>query len=146
MTSEQVWWPILRISALHLTHPSAHTHTHTHTHREQWTHSRRSGQPFMLWHPRSSWGFGALLKGTSVMVSRVERALYIHSPHLQFLLGQDSNWQPFDYESDSLTQGSSNLILEGRCPAEFSSNLPQHACLKVSSIPSKSLISCFRCV
>ncbi len=137
MTSEQVWWPILRISALHLTHPSAHTHTH----REQWTHSRRSGQPFMLWRPRSSWGFGALLKGTSVMVSRVERALYIDSPHLQFLLAQDSNWQPFDYESDSLTQGSSNLILEGRCPAEFSSNLPQHACLEVSSIPSKSLIS-----
>ncbi len=24
----QVWWPILGICALHLTHPSAHTHTH----------------------------------------------------------------------------------------------------------------------
>ncbi len=43
-------------------------------------------------------------------------------------------------------QGSSNLILEGRCPAEFSSNLPQHTCLEVSSIASKTLISCFRCV
>ncbi len=39
----QVWWPILWICALHLTHPSAHTHssehTHTHTvniHLEQW--------------------------------------------------------------------------------------------------------------
>ncbi len=43
-------------------------------------------------------------------------------------------------------QGSSNLFLEGRWPAEFSSNLPQHTCLEVSSIPSKTLISCFRCV
>ncbi len=47
---------------------------------------------------------------------------------------------------DTLNQGSSNLILEGRCPAEFSSNLPQHTCMEVSSIPSKTLISCFRCV
>ncbi len=43
MTCGQVWWPILGICALHLTHPSAphtavsseqtnkHTHTHTHT-------------------------------------------------------------------------------------------------------------------
>ncbi len=44
-----------------------------------------SGQPFMLRRPGSSWGFGALLKGTSVMVLRVERALYIQSPHLQSL-------------------------------------------------------------
>ncbi len=28
-TCGQVWWPILRICSLHLTHPSAHTHTHT---------------------------------------------------------------------------------------------------------------------
>ncbi len=38
----QVWWPILEIGALHLTHPSAHTqqwvvNTHTvNTHPEQW--------------------------------------------------------------------------------------------------------------
>ncbi len=32
-----------------------------------------------------------------------ERALYIHSPHRQFLLAWDSNSQPFDYESDSIT-------------------------------------------
>ncbi len=76
-------WPILGICALHLTHPSAHTHTHT-----PWTHTRNSGQLFMLQRPGSSWGFGALLKGlTSVMVLRVERALYIHSPHLQSLPG-----------------------------------------------------------
>ncbi len=29
--------------------------------------------------------------------------LYIHSPHLQFLLARDSNSQPFDYESNPLT-------------------------------------------
>ncbi len=56
-----------------------HTHTSEHTHTP-WTHTQSSGQPFMLRRPGSSWGFGALLKGTSVMVSKVERALYIHSP------------------------------------------------------------------
>ncbi len=45
-----------------------------------------------------------------------------------------------------LEQGCSNLVLEGRCPAEFCSNLPQHTCMEASSMPSKSLISCFRCV
>ncbi len=34
------------------THSSEHTHTHTHT---PWTHTRSSGQPFMLQRPRSSW-------------------------------------------------------------------------------------------
>ncbi len=57
----------------------------------------------MLQCPGSSWGFGALLKDTSVVVLRVERVLYIHSLHLQFLPAQDSNSQPFDCESDSLT-------------------------------------------
>ncbi len=37
-------------------------------------------------------GFGAFLKGTSVMVMKVERVLYIHFPHLQSLL--DLNPQP----------------------------------------------------
>ncbi len=102
VTFGQVWWPILGICALHLTHPTCtHTAVNTHTHREHST--RSSGQPFMLRCPGSSWGFGALLKGTSVVVLKVERALYIHSPHLQFLPARDSNSQPFDYESDSLT-------------------------------------------
>ncbi len=71
--------------------PWKHTHTHTHTHtvkthtyRENththtvnththtlWTHTRSSGQLFMLWRPGSSWGYGALLRGTSVVVLRV---------------------------------------------------------------------------
>ncbi len=82
----QVWWPILGIiypSKVH-THSSEHTHT---------THTQSSGQAFTL-------------KCTSVMVLRVEKALYIHFPHLQFLPDRDSHSQPLDYESDSLTQGS----------------------------------------
>ncbi len=45
-----------------------------------------------------------------------------------------------------LGQGCPNSVLEGQCPAEFRSNLPQHTCHKVSSMSSKSLISWFRCV
>ncbi len=74
VTCGQEWWPVLGICALHLSHPKC---THT-----SWTHTRSSGQPFMLRRPGSSWGFGALLKGTSVVVLRVERVLYIHSPLL----------------------------------------------------------------
>ncbi len=81
----KVTWPILGICALHLTHPKC-------------THTRSSGQP-MLRHPGSSWGFGALLKGTSVVVLRVERVLDIHSPLRQFLPARDLNSQPLDYES-----------------------------------------------
>ncbi len=80
------------------THTTVNTHTHT-----PWTHTRSSGQPFMLRRPGSSWGSGVLLKGTSVVVLQVERALYIHSLHLQFLPARDSNSQPFNYESNSLT-------------------------------------------
>ncbi len=42
------------------THPAVNTHTHT-----PWTHTRSSGQPFMLRCLGGSWGFGALHKGTS---------------------------------------------------------------------------------
>ncbi len=76
---------------------SARAHTHRHT------HTRSSGQPFMLRHPGSSWGFGVLLKGTSVVVLRVERALCIHSPTYNSCRTWDSNSQPLGYESDSLT-------------------------------------------
>ncbi len=39
----------------------------------------------MLRRTGISWGFGALLKDTSVVVLKVERELYVQSPHLQFL-------------------------------------------------------------
>ncbi len=74
--------------------PSKCTHTAVNTHTP-WTHTRSSGQPFMLRRLGSSWGFGALLKDTSVVVLKVERALYIHSPHLQFLPARDSNSHDF---------------------------------------------------
>ncbi len=122
MTYDQVWWPILWIFALHLTHPkSTHTAVKTHT---PWTYTQSSGQPFMLRRPWSSWGFGALLKGTSVVVLRVERALDFHSPHQQFLPARDSNPQPLGYESYSLTIRpwlSSSPIMSAwcRCWASF---------------------------
>ncbi len=75
---------------------SAHTHTAVNKHTP-WTHTRSSGQSC----PGSSWG--TLLIPCSVMVLRVEKALYIHSPHLQFLPARDSNSQPFNYKSKSLT-------------------------------------------
>ncbi len=71
----------------------AHTHTHTHT-PEQWAANAAA--------PGEQLGFGALLKDTSVVVLKVERALYIHSP-TNNPAGRDSNLQPLDYKSDSLT-------------------------------------------
>ncbi len=60
-------------SKLVLTHSNEHTHT-----PEQWA-------AIYAAVPGSSLGLGALLKGTEVMVLRVEKVLDIHSPHLQFL-------------------------------------------------------------
>ncbi len=59
VTCGQVWWPILRICALQLTHPKwTHTQQWTHTHTP-WTHNWSSWQPFMLQRPGNSWGFDA---------------------------------------------------------------------------------------
>ncbi len=57
----------------------------------------------MLRRPGSSWVSGALLKDTSVVVLKEERALVIHSPTNNPCRTWDSNPQPLDYESDSLT-------------------------------------------
>ncbi len=94
VTYGQVWWPILGICALHLSHPSAHTHSreHTHTHREhpeQWaaihavTPEDKLGVRCLaqghLSHGieggESSWGFSVLLKSTSVVILKVEGAV-----------------------------------------------------------------------
>ncbi len=49
-----------------------------------------------------SWGFGALLKGTSVVVLRVERDRWLFTPPTNnSCRHRDSNSQPLDYESDS---------------------------------------------
>ncbi len=93
-----MWWPILGICALHLTHPSVHT--------EQWVVNKHTPErwAFMLRCPGSRWGFGALLKGlTSVVVLKVEGTLIIHSPHRQFLL--DLRFEPTasGYKSNTLS-------------------------------------------
>ncbi len=61
MTCCQVWCPILRICALHFTHPSAHTqhwvvNTHTRTHRTHThtrTHARTHAQSQHRTHTRT---------------------------------------------------------------------------------------------
>ncbi len=91
----QVWWPILRICPLHLTHPSAHS--------QQWTHTRSSGQPFCG-------ARGAV--GGSVPCSRVlpQSWYWRWREHLLFTAPTDnpcrtweSNLQPLGYKSNSLT-------------------------------------------
>ncbi len=91
-------------------------------HTQQWTHTRSSEQQFMLRRPGSSWGFGALLKGTSVVVLKVERVLYIHSPHRQFLPARDSNPWPLGYESDSLTMRPQLPFKNNKLETEFCRN------------------------
>ncbi len=91
----QVWWPILGICPLHLTHPSAHS--------QQWTHTRSSGQPYCG-------ARGAV--GGSVPCSRVSPQSWYWRwrEHLLFTPPTDnpcrtweSNRQPLGYKSNSLT-------------------------------------------
>ncbi len=91
----QVWWPILGICPLHLTHPSAHS--------QQWTHTRSSGQP-------CCGARGAV--GGSVPCSRVSPQSWYWRwrEHLLFTPPTDnscrtweSNLQPLGYKSNSLT-------------------------------------------
>ncbi len=91
----QVWWPILGICPLHLTHPSAHS--------QQWTHTWSSGQPYCS-------ARGAV--GGSVPCSRVSPQSWYWRwrEHLLFTPPTDnpcrtweSNRQPLGYKSNSLT-------------------------------------------
>ncbi len=97
VTYSQVWWPILRIRALHLPIQGAHT--------QQWAHTRSSGQLFILRSPGSSWGFSGLLKGTSSWYWRWRESAVHSLPHRQSLPDRDSNSQHFDYESNYLPLG-----------------------------------------
>ncbi len=121
VTCGQVWWSILGICALHLTHPHAHTQQWTHTHTmntQQWTHTPWTHSSehthTMNTHPEQ-WaanatvpgevrGFGALLKGlTSDVVLKVERALLFTPPTDNSCRTWDLNPQPSGYKSDSLS-------------------------------------------
>ncbi len=90
MTYNQVWRPILRICALHLTHPRC---THTAVNTEHSLGVQCLAQEHISRNTES---------GESTV-----RSL----PHLQFLRAWDSNSQPFDYESDSLTIRPRLLLL-----------------------------------
>ncbi len=62
---------VLCINISKCTHTAGNSErTHTHTHGAVGIH--------LLWHPGSSWGFGVLLKGTSVVVLKVEESA-VHS-------------------------------------------------------------------
>ncbi len=80
--------------------PSKYTHTAINTHTP-WTHTRSSGQP-ILRRPGSSWEFGALLKGTSVVVLKVERECWLFTPptYNPCRTGDSNPW-PSAYKSDS---------------------------------------------
>ncbi len=78
------------------THSNEQTHT-VNTHPEQWTAIYAAA-------PGEQLGLRCLAQGLLSRGIEDERALYIH-PHLQLLPAWDSNSQPLDYESDSLTIG-----------------------------------------
>ncbi len=80
----------------------SNVHTHTVNTHPPWIHTRSSGQPFMLRLPGSSWGFGALLKDTSVVVLKVESCTF--TP-LTYNSCRPETWTHnlLDYESNSLT-------------------------------------------
>ncbi len=68
MTYNQVWWPILGICALHLTHPRC-------THTQQWTHTHT--------HTHTPWtpgAVGALLKAPNPSIEGGESAVHSLPP------------------------------------------------------------------
>ncbi len=81
----RVWWPILGICALHLTHPkcthtvvNTHTHTHTHTavntHPEQWAANAAA--------PGEHLGVRCLAQGSQTKSRRTEKRLQDASRNL----------------------------------------------------------------
>ncbi len=79
----QVWWPILGICALHLTHPSAHTHSSEHT-------------------PGAPWCLAQVSHLSRGIEGGRERWLFTPPTH-NSCRTWDSNPQPSGYKSDSLT-------------------------------------------
>ncbi len=75
--------------------------THTHTHRE---HTTGAVGSHLCCDARAAVGGSVpCSRAPQSWYWRWKRALYIHSPHLQFLLAWDSNPQPLGYESNFLT-------------------------------------------
>ncbi len=112
----QVWWPILGICPLHLTHPSAHS--------QQWTHTWSSGQPYCG-------ARGAV--GGSVPCSRVSpqswywrwrEHLLFTPPTYNPCRTWESNRQPLGYKSNSLT-------IRPRLPHENAPNLTKQFALNI---------------
>ncbi len=66
---------------------------HINTHLEQWADIYAAA-------PREQLGVWCLAQGHLSRGIEEERALYIHSPHLQLLPPWDSNSQPLDYKSE----------------------------------------------
>ncbi len=133
MTYDQVWWPILGICALHLTHPKC-THTAMNTHPEQWA-------AFYAVAPGEQLGVWCLAQRHLSHGIEVERALHIHSPHLQFLPARDLNLQPFNHKFDSLT-------IRPRLPpkgivdlygADLYSRLQTYKCITATYLPNGPL-------
>ncbi len=102
MTCGQVWWPILRICALHLTHPNCtHTaveHTHTvNTHPEQWAAIYAAA-------PGEQLGVRCLAQGhLSLGIEGGRECCTFTPPTYNLCRTWDSNSQPLGYESNSLT-------------------------------------------
>ncbi len=91
----RVWWPILGICALHLTHPKC-THTAVNTHPEQWA-------AIYAAPPGEQLGVRCLAQGhLSRGIEGGERCTFT-PPTYNSCRTWDSNSQPLDYESDSLT-------------------------------------------
>ncbi len=88
-------WPVSLIT-IYILYVIITTDTAVNTHPDQWAAIYAAAPGELL-------GVRWLAQGHLVVVLKVERALYIHSPHLQFLQARDSNSQPFDYESETLT-------------------------------------------
>ncbi len=101
VTCGQVWWPIHGISALHLTHLSAHTHReHTHTvntHPEQWAANAAA--------PREQLGVWCLAQGSHLShgIEGGESAGHSLPPTYNPCRLRDSNPRPSGYKSNSLS-------------------------------------------
>ncbi len=66
-------------------------HTHTHTHTQQWA-------AIYAAVPGEQLGVRCLAQGSHLSCGIEGGESAVHSPHLQFLPGRDSNLQPLGYE------------------------------------------------